>query len=91
MFSSNVTGKAVRLGTVLALALAAGACASDDFRRGTGITDEAGNAIAHNTALQMVDPWPAGVDDTDLSVPHDRGEAAEKADPLVKLETTGEQ
>ena len=29
--------------------------------------------MAVNTALQVIDPWPAGVEDTDLTVPSDRG------------------
>ena len=82
------TSKVLRLGIMLALPLAAASCASDDYRRGLGITDEAGNAIAHNTALQMVDPWPEGVDDTDLEVPFDRG--AKKLAPLKPVEKTSE-
>jgi hypothetical protein len=36
------------------------------------LTIGAGDAQAANTVLQMVDPWPAGVNDTDLDVPADR-------------------
>jgi hypothetical protein len=57
--------------------LAAGAllssCAKDDALRTEGLTLGAGDAIARNTALQVIDPWPAGVEDTDLLVPNDRG------------------
>lgn len=38
-----------------------------------GITLGAGNAMAHNSALQIIDPWPPGVQDTDIVVPADRG------------------
>ena len=81
------TSKFLRLGAVLALPLVAAACTSDDHRRGLGITDEAGNAIAHNTALQMVDPWPEGVDDTELLLPAQRGK---KVDPLKPADKTDE-
>jgi hypothetical protein len=36
-----------------------------------GISLAGGNAIAVNTALQVIDPWPAGVQDTDFPVPAD--------------------
>jgi hypothetical protein len=49
-----------------------------------GVYPGAGNAAAANTVMQMVDPWPKGVEDTDLSVPADldqykrkRGQAGE--------------
>jgi hypothetical protein len=32
-------------------------------------TSSLGNAIAANTVMQMVDPWPEGVDDTNLKTP----------------------
>ena len=43
-----------------------------DTQRVTGVTSGAGNAIAANTAMQMVDPWQPGVDDTDLMTPANR-------------------
>lgn len=86
MFTSKNGFRALRLGVMLALPLAGASCASDDYRRGLGITDEAGDAIAHNTTLQMVDPWPMGVDDTDLEVPADRGD--DNTDPLKPAEKT---
>lgn len=42
-----------------------------------GVTLGAGDAIAHNSALQIIDPWPPGVQDTDLAVPAERGEEAD--------------
>ena len=36
------------------------------------MTPGAGDAIAANTVMQMVDPWPYGAQDTDLKVPADR-------------------
>ncbi len=48
-------------------------CAQDDLLRTEGLTLTAGDSIARNSALQIIDPWPAGVEDTNLSVPADRG------------------
>jgi hypothetical protein len=47
-------------------------CLSDEFRRADGLTDSAGDAIASNTVMQMVDPWPYGVQNTKLLVPAER-------------------
>ncbi len=61
----------------LSLTMLAG-CTHENFQRNEGVTTHAGNAIAANTAMQMVDPWPEGVEDTDLKTPAER-KAAEKA------------
>jgi len=55
--------------------LAAG-CTSDDYARTEGVTSAAGNAQAANTAMQMVDPWKYGVQNTKLLVPAQRGNPA---------------
>lgn len=47
-------------------------CSTSDTLHHEGVTSYAGNAIAANTALQMVDPWPYGVQDTDLETPAER-------------------
>ncbi|MEO1748842.1 MAG: hypothetical protein AAFR27_09550 [Pseudomonadota bacterium] len=52
--------------------VALGAC-TPIYQANDGVTFGAGNAVAHNTALQLVDPWPGGVQDTDLIVPANRG------------------
>ena len=52
---------------------AAFAGCSETYQRIDGLTPGAGDAIAANTVMQMVDPWQYGVQDTDLSVPADRG------------------
>jgi hypothetical protein len=57
-----------RIGAV-ALTLALAGCMSEDVLRYDGVTTGVGNAIAANTAMQMVDPWPAGVEDTHLRTP----------------------
>lgn len=59
-----------------AVALGVSGCNHEDFVRTEGLTTGAGNAMAANTAMQMVDPWPAGVQDTRLRVPAERGNAA---------------
>ena len=59
--------------SVLAAATLLASCAKDDALRTEGLTLGAGDAIARNTALQVIDPWPEGVEDTDLLVPNDRG------------------
>ncbi|MEO3387518.1 hypothetical protein [Mesorhizobium sp. CAU 1741] len=66
-------------------------CMTEDVLRYDGVTLQAGDAIAANTAMQMVDPWPVGVEDTHLLVPADRGEAesseAEGESELVRAAT----
>lgn len=46
-------------------------CQTPEPMRHEGVTAGAGNALAANTVMQMVDPWPAGVQDTDLAPPAD--------------------
>jgi len=53
------------------LALLAG-CMTEDALRYDGVTTLAGDAIAANSAMQMVDPWPRGVENTRLRVPAER-------------------
>lgn len=56
--------------TMLLASLAAlSACTSDETLRLDGMTIGAGEAIAANTAMQMVDPWPRGVENTKLRTP----------------------
>ena len=60
------------LWTVLLLAGFVGGCTSDDYVRTEGVTPGVGNAQAANTAMQMVDPWKYGVQNTQLLVPAKR-------------------
>lgn len=53
------------------LALLSG-CTSDSQYRFDGVSGFAGDAIAANMAMQMVDPWMYGVQDTKLKVPAER-------------------
>ncbi len=67
-------------------------CMSDNLQRMDGVTPAAGDAIAANSVLQMVDPWQYGVQDTDLEVPADRGNniaADEGSDTGFAGATTG--
>ena len=69
----------MRIVAPLSICLAAtlAGCVSGNGRY-DGVTTGAGNAIAANTAMQMVDPWQRGVEDTDLATPAERP-AAEAA------------
>jgi hypothetical protein len=66
----------VRLASTLLVAgtVALSGCMNDVHSRRDGLTEGAGDAIAANTVLQMVDPWPAGVQNTNLRVPSRRPE-----------------
>ena len=63
----------MRIVTPLSICLAAtlAGCVSGNGRY-DGVTTGAGNAIAANTVMQMVDPWQRGVEDTDLVTPAER-------------------
>ena len=63
----------------LAAACSAFAGCTETFQRVDGVTPGVGDSIAANTAMQMVDPWQYGVQDTDLDVPADRTRQEEKA------------
>ncbi|MCB1424944.1 MAG: hypothetical protein KDJ89_04090 [Notoacmeibacter sp.] len=54
-------------------------CTHEAYQRNEGVSSYAGNAIAANTAMQMVDPWPAGVEDTALETPAERGKGEDGA------------
>jgi hypothetical protein len=47
-------------------------CTTSETLHHEGVTSYAGDAIAANTVLQMVDPWQYGVQDTDLETPAER-------------------
>lgn len=66
--------------TVIGLVAMTASCASEHYRRGDGITDFAGDTIAQNTALQVVDPWAEGVEDTDIRSPYDPSGSSEGED-----------
>ena len=74
----------------LVLVIPLAGCMTEDTLRHSGVTGAAGDAIAANTAMQMVDPWPRAVQDTSLSVPAERPQPAEQAvlAPTITLVTT---
>ena len=47
-------------------------CSTSETLHHEGVTSYAGDAIAANTVLQMVDPWQYGVQDTDIETPAER-------------------
>ncbi len=70
----------LKLVLLAGLAALASGCMTESKRQADGLTDGAGDAIASNTVMQMVDPWQYGVQDTDLLVPANRAAAASAAD-----------
>jgi hypothetical protein len=62
----------MRLGYLAFFAVALAGCTTDDTQRIDGINFGAGDAIAANTVMQMVDPWQDGVQHTNLKVPAER-------------------
>ena len=62
----------MRITLCIAVLSVVGGCTSDDYVRTEGVTPAAGNAQAANTAMQMVDPWQYGVQNTKLKVPAQR-------------------
>ena len=69
-----------KLAAMIGLAALASGCMTESKRQADGLTDGAGDAMASNTVMQMVDPWQYGVQDTDLLVPANRAAAASAAD-----------
>ena len=65
-----------KFAVLMALASLGSGCLNDANRRADGLTDGAGNSMASNSVMQMVDPWQDGVQDTDLLVPASRGATA---------------
>lgn len=45
------------------------ACQYEELNRSEFMSPAAGNAIAHNSALQIIDPWPRVAGNNDLRVP----------------------
>lgn len=76
-----------KIAAAAALGLGLAGCTSDDFLRTEGVTTSSGNAMAANSVMQMVDPWPYGVQDTDLRVPAVR--PANEAEPAPPEDTAG--
>ena len=79
--------KSIFIASVSMLALSG--CAKDDTLRTEGLTLGAGDAVATNSALQIIDPWPAGVEDTDINAPADRTGPEGAKETVAAPGTTG--
>lgn len=75
MRSDNPMRTRTKLAALIALAGLGSGCMSEEYRRADGLTDGAGNALASNSVMQMVDPWQNGVQNTRLLVPAMRSSA----------------
>ena len=79
----------LKLAALIGVAGLGTGCMSDEYRRADGLTDGAGDAMAANSVMQMVDPWQYGVQDTRLLVPAARSAAAASAaDAAADAKTT---
>lgn len=61
----------------VALAVLSACQSTDTVLRPEGVTSFSGNAVAANTAMQMVDPWQYGVQNTKLKTPAERSQTTE--------------
>lgn len=78
-----------KFAVLIGLAGLTSGCMSDAYRRADGLTNGAGNTIAANTVMQMVDPWQNGVQNTKLRVPAVRGsDSAGQAADATSSQTT---
>jgi hypothetical protein len=72
MPGSNSLGTRLAVCGLLA-AIAAGAAGCEQYRaRRDTVSFEGGNAVAHNIAVQTVDPWPTNVRDDRIAIDGDR-------------------
>ncbi len=74
------TGMNIAIAGLIAVASSGCTTSHDQLVRPEAITLGAGNSVAANTVLQMVDPWPAGVNDTDIESPADLKQHKEGVD-----------
>lgn len=69
-------------------------CAGNQ-ERVEGVTFAAGDAIAANTAMQIIDPWPRNVQHVDIAVPANREQyqpdetSGAQADTSISASATG--
>lgn len=82
MTSKKTILSTIKLPLLTAILVLCG-CAKQDFYRTEGLTLGAGDAMARNTALQVIDPWPQGVEDTRLLFPAEQGRAPEPDAPAT--------
>ncbi len=87
MRRTNPRRTRAKAAVLLGVAGLGSACMSDEYRRADGLTNNAGNAVAANTVMQMVDPWQNGVQNTKLLVPAERGASQGTADAAADATT----
>ena len=63
----NIPSVKIISGLIILLGLSA--CQYEELNRSEFMSDSAGNAIAHNSALQIIDPWPRVAGNNNLRVP----------------------
>jgi hypothetical protein len=59
----------VKILSGLIILLGLPACQYEELNRSEFMSDSTGNAMAHNSALQIIDPWPRVAGNNDLRVP----------------------
>jgi hypothetical protein len=59
----------VKIFSGLFILLGLSACQYEELNRSEFLSESTGNAIAHNSALQIIDPWPRVAGNNDLRVP----------------------
>ncbi len=59
----------IRATLLASTALALSACQYEELNRSEFMSDAAGDAVAHNSALQIIDPWPLNSGNNNLRVP----------------------
>lgn len=79
-----------KLAVLIGLAGVGSGCVSDAYRRADGLTNGAGDTMAGNSVMQMVDPWQDGVENTKLLVPaaRDNSQQSDAAGTTESQSTT---
>lgn len=89
--------KSVKILLAGAAVLSLSACQYEQLNRSEYMSDSAGNAIAHNSALQIIDPWPRSAGNNNLKVPStEYGGEPKKDSPaptpiVIQASGTGQQ
>lgn len=83
-----MTYKLKHIVTVALCAAALSGCNTTEDPRLEGVALSGGEAIAHNSMLQIIDPWPHGVTQTNTAVPAHQTAATS---PVVVVPADGAQ
>ena len=90
----NITAKFLIAGTAI---FSLSACQYEQLNRSEFMSDSTGNSIAHNSALQIIDPWPRSAGNNNLKVPSTEygGEPKKDTPPpapiVIQASGTGQQ